>query len=64
MYMPLKKSKKYLMIARDDLSGWPEGRVFRNNDSESVARFLYDDVICRYKIFRKLIHNNGPENKK
>ena len=62
--MPSKKNKKYLIIAKNNLSEWPEDKVLRNNDSESIARFLYDDIICRHKIFRKLIHNNRPGNRK
>ena len=52
------------MIARNNLFKWPKNNFFKNNDSESVARFLYDDIIYHYKIFRKLIYNGGPENRK
>ena len=28
-----------------------------------VAAFLYEDIICRHGIFRKLIVDGGPKNK-
>jgi hypothetical protein len=61
--MPECRGKKYLVMARCDLSGWPEGRALRSADSESVAAFLWEDIICRHGIFGKLVVDGGPENK-
>jgi len=29
-----------------------------------VAKFLWEDVVCRHKCFSKLVINKGPENKR
>ena len=61
--MPPSKGKRFLVVARSDLSGWVEARAISKNNSEQVSRFLFEDVVCRHGIFRKLIVDGGPENK-
>lgn len=61
--MPKDQGRKYLVLARSDLSGWVEGRALTAASSKLVARFLYEDVICRHGIFQKLVVDGGPENK-
>jgi hypothetical protein len=38
--MLLYKGKKYLVIARDNLSGWIEARALSSATFEAVVRFL------------------------
>lgn len=40
IYMPLDGKEGYAVLARDDLSGWVEGRALEKADSLSVAKFL------------------------
>jgi hypothetical protein len=54
----------YLVVARDDLSGWVEARALHAAKAAAVARFLWEDVICRHGCFGKLVVDGGPENKK
>lgn len=63
VHMPKNKGKKYLVMARSDLSGWVEGRALASASSTLVAQFLYEDIICRHGIFQKLVVDGGPENK-
>ena len=58
-----KRVRSFLVAARDDLSGWIEARATGNANSLSVAKFLWEDVICRYGCFGRLIVDGGPENK-
>ena len=39
---------KFIVFARDDLSGWVEGRALKENTARNVAKFLYKDVVCRH----------------
>lgn len=50
-------------MARDDLSGWVEVRALAQNKAKLVAKFLWEDVICRHSIFGRLIVDGGAENK-
>lgn len=55
--------KNYLVLARDDQSGYPKGRALAKADSKSIAAFLYEDIICRHGIFGRMVVDGGPENK-
>ena len=37
---------RYAVFARDNLSGWTEGRAITSNDTSSVAQLLFEDIIC------------------
>jgi len=40
-----------------------EVRALNKNDSKAIAVFLYEDVIYRYRVFKRLVVNGGPKNK-
>jgi len=63
IYMPPCKGKNYLVVARDDLSGWVEARALSSANLAAIADFLWEDVVCRHGCFRRLVVNGGPENK-
>ena len=52
----------YLVFARDDLSGWVEGRALEAANSYNVAKFLYEEVICRHGCPRRIVLDGGSEN--
>jgi hypothetical protein len=62
IYMPLDGKEGYAVLARDDLSGWVEGRALEKADSLSVAKFLQEDVVCRHGCPRKIVLDGGAEN--
>ena len=57
------KGKNYLVVARDNLSGWVEARALLSANSAAIADFLWEDVVCCYRCFKRLVVNGGPENK-
>jgi hypothetical protein len=63
VYMLVSRGKSFLVVARDDFCGWPEVRVLRNAISAHVAKFIWEDVICRHGCFDKFIVDGGFENK-
>ena len=63
VHMPAYRGKHYIVMARDDFSGWVEGRALGKATAQNVARFVWEDVICRHRCFGKLIVDGGPENK-
>ena len=62
--LPPNNRRKYLVIARDDFTWWPEARALRDKSSENVARFIWEDVICRHGLFGHLVVDGGSENMK
>ena len=63
VHMPMCRGKSYVVVARDDFSGWVEARALGNATSAHVAKFIWEDVICRHGCFGRLIVDGGPENK-
>ena len=54
---------KYAVFARDDLSGWIEGKALRDNDSKEVAKFVFEDIVCRHGCPFMVVVDGGSENK-
>lgn len=63
VYMPPCMGKNFLVLARDDLSGYPEGRALAKANSVSVMLFIWEDCICRHGIFGRMVVDGGPENR-
>lgn len=64
MYMPgLKNTSnpRYLVIARDDLSGASEGRALERATSDELASFFWEEIFCRYGAVYQVTTDNGPE---
>ena len=59
VYMLLYIGKKFLVIARDYLSSQLETRALTNNKLNTIAQFIYKDIIYRQSITRKLIVDSG-----
>ncbi len=53
----------FLMHASCTTSMWPEARWARKNNAKTWARFLYEDVICRFGCIPVLVCDNGSEFK-
>jgi RNase H-like domain found in reverse transcriptase/Integrase zinc binding domain len=62
-YLPKDSGKRYLVVAREDLSGWPEARPLVEATSEAIADFIWEEIVCRHGVFGKLVVDGGPENK-
>ena len=64
VYMPRSEEGEFLVVARDDLSGWVEARAIDAANSYNVAKFLYEEVICRHGCPRRIVLDGGRENLK
>ena len=62
-YMPSRRGKQYLIVARDDMSGWVEARAVLNKEAKTVALFIWEDVICRHGVFWRMVLDGGGEFK-
>ena len=48
---PLPKTlsgKRYIIVAMDYFSRWPEARAIEATNSETVVTFIYEKIICRF----------------
>ena len=58
--MPMGEGqKRYLVLAREDLTNQVEGRALTNKTTAALCRFLIEDVICRYGCVGKIVADPG-----
>ena len=62
VFLPPRQGKIALVVCRDDFSGWVEARPLSKVNSESIAKFIWEEVICRHGVFGKLKVDGGKEN--
>jgi len=54
---------KYLLVARDDLSGWVEAAPLVKLTAAAIGKFLQDEWAYRYGSIKTVTVDNGPEFK-
>ena len=63
MLMPKAQGYRYIVAARDDLSGAAEGRKLKKASARAVSQFIFEELICRYGSITDIVTDNGPEVK-
>jgi hypothetical protein len=63
MLMPKAKGYRYIVAARDSLSLAAEGRALRTATAANLARFFWEEIICRYGAILHVVTDNGSEVK-
>jgi len=56
-----KSSNKYILVAINHYSKWCEAKEISNHGAKTAARFLEDNIICRYGVPRFVLIDNGGE---
>src|SRR4051812_5840292 len=59
---PLAKTTQgnvYIVVAVDYLTKWPEARAIPDATANSIAKFFYEDIICRHGCPKELVSDNG-----
>ncbi len=57
------KEKRYIVLTRDDVLRWIEERTLRAATSKAIAKFLWEDVICRHDCSKRFVMNEELKNK-
>jgi hypothetical protein len=52
---------RYIVVAVDHFTKWPEARALEEADAQSITRFLYEDIISRHGIPAILSSDQGTE---
>src|SRR6266540_2252052 len=53
------RGNKYIVVAIDYFTKYPEARALANANARNVVNFLYEDIICRHGCSRKIISDRG-----
>jgi len=56
-----KSGNKYILVAIDHYFKWCEAKAIVDHGAKTAARFLEDDVICRYGIPKFVLIDNAGE---
>ena len=58
--LPLTKlGNRYIIVATEYLTKWPEARALSNARAALVASFFYEDIICRHGCPKELLTDQG-----
>jgi hypothetical protein len=52
---------RYILVAIDHYSKWCEAKVVADHGAKTAARFLEDEIICRYGVPKFVLTDNGTE---
>ena len=50
---------RYIIVAMDYFSKWPEAKVLSNIRAKTVAEFIYNDIICRHGVPQEILSDRG-----
>jgi hypothetical protein len=56
-----KAGNNYILVAIDHYSKWCETKAVADHGAKTIARFLEDDLICRYGVPSFVLTDNGGE---
>jgi len=64
MHMPEVNKFKYIVAAKDDLSGTCKAKALRSTTSKELAKFFWEQIYCQYGASQHVVTDNRPEVKK
>ena len=54
-----RKGNKYILVITDYLTRWPEAFAIPNQQADTIAKILVEEIICRYSVPRRIISDRG-----
>jgi hypothetical protein len=58
--LPITSSgNRYIIVAMDYFTKWPEARAIPNIKAETVAKFIYEEIICRHGVSQEILSDRG-----
>ena len=60
MHLSASKSYKYLIQAHCSLTGFPEWRKLKAKNGDAVTYWIYEDLLCRWRVLCEIVTDNSP----
>ena len=54
-----KEGNRYIIVAMDYLTKWPEAKAIKNMKAETVVEFIYKEIICRHGTPLEILSDRG-----
>ncbi|GBC05841.1 hypothetical protein RclHR1_06470004 [Rhizophagus clarus] len=54
-----QKGNRYIIVAMDYFTKWPEARAIPNAKAETVAKFLFEEIISRHGVPKEILSDRG-----
>src|SRR6266542_1650100 len=54
-----REGNRYIVVAMDYFSRWPKAKSLKVANADTVAMFLYEEIICRFGALRTLQSDRG-----
>ena len=62
--LPITKNEnRYIIVAMDYLTKWPEAKPVKEATAEQAAKFIYEEIICRHGCPAKILSDQGSHFK-
>lgn len=61
MLMPKSKGYRYIIHARCSLTSYPEWTMVKNENFKSIAKFIYENLLCRWGALEIMVSDNAPQ---
>jgi hypothetical protein len=61
MLMPKAKGYRYIIHARCSLSSFPEWTMVKNENYKTIAKFIYEKLLCNWGAIEILVTDNAPQ---
>jgi hypothetical protein len=59
MFMPKAGGIGYVVHARCSVSSYPEARMLRSENHETLTDFIFQDILCRWGAIQTIVTDNG-----
>jgi hypothetical protein len=59
MFMPKAGGFGYVVHAHCSVSSYPKARMLRSENHETLADFIFQDILCRWGTIQKIVTDNG-----
>jgi hypothetical protein len=53
------QGNRYIVVATEYLTKWPEARAIPDMTASTVAKFIYEDIICRHGCPKEILSDQG-----